>query len=147
MKSVKEELSNKKFKRMRCVASELLLYLRSVDLLKENYNDDYYLKKIELFLKESVSKEECVEKKRRGRPRKNKKMSSSSINESKESGNDLIASLVAEAEKSKEEESINVKKITINSVMYLISNCDDIYDFDTHEHIGIYKNENLDLFN
>ena len=125
---------------MRCVASELLLYLRSVDLLKENYNDDYYLKKIELFLKESVSKEDCVEKKRRGRPRKNKKMISSSMSELNEGGGDLIASLVAEAEKSKEEEdSINVKKITINSVIYLISKCDDIYDFDTHEHIGIYK--------
>ena len=89
------------------------------------------------------------EKKRRGRPRKNKKIES---NEELVKGNDLIASLVAEvADKSTddddEEESINVKKITINSVMYLISHNDDIYDFDSHEHIGVFKNGVLDIFN
>ena len=87
--------------------------------------------------------------KKRGRPRKEKAVVSSS-----DRGDDLIASLVAEAQRSKQnkdsdkeltpelddnEEAIKVKKIEYEGHTYLISDKNIIFSFDDHEEIGFYK--------
>jgi len=98
--------------------------------------------------------DECIVKsaapKKRGRPRKEKAFVSSSSDR----GDDLIASLVAEAQRSKQnkdsdkpltpeldddEEAIKVKKMDYNGNTYLISSKNIIFSFDDHEEIGIYK--------
>jgi len=88
--------------------------------------------------------------KKRGRPRKEKTVVSSSSDR----GDDLIASLVAEAQRSKQnkdsdkeltpelddnEEAIKVKKIDYDGDTYLISDKNIIFSFDDHEEIGFYK--------
>jgi len=88
--------------------------------------------------------------KKRGRPRKEKTFVSSSSDR----GDDLIASLVAEAQRSKQnkdsdkqltpelddnEEAIKVKKIDYDGDTYLISDKNIIFSFDDHEEIGFYK--------
>ena len=88
--------------------------------------------------------------KKRGRPRKEKTFVSSSSDR----GDDLIASLVAEAQRSKQnkhsdkpltpelydsEEAIKVKKIEYDGDTYLISDKNIIFSFDDHEEIGFYK--------
>ena len=88
--------------------------------------------------------------KKRGRPRKEKAVVSSSSDR----GDDLIASLVAEAQRSKQnkasdkeltpelddsEEAIKVKKIDYDGDTYLISDKNIIFSFADHEEIGFYK--------
>jgi hypothetical protein len=95
--------------------------------------------------------------KKRGRPRKEKSVVSSTSDR----GDDLIASLVAEAQRSKQnkdsddgvlvpepvdtEEAITVKKMEYEGESYLISGTNVIFSFSDHEEIGIFKDGRIIL--
>ena len=95
--------------------------------------------------------------KKRGRPRKEKSVVSSTSDR----GDDLIASLVAEAQRSKQnkdsddgvlvpepvdtEEAITVKKMEYEGESYLISGTNVIFSFADHEEIGIFKDGRIIL--
>lgn len=95
--------------------------------------------------------------KKRGRPRKEKSVVSSTSDR----GDDLIASLVAEAQRSKQnkdsddgvlvpepvdtEEAITVKKMEYDGETYLISGTNVIFSFSDHEEIGIFKDGRIIL--
>ena len=75
----------------------------------------------------------------RGRPRKSK-MEKESLRV------DKISFLVSEEQQEEcRDESIKVKKEMINEKVYLISECADVYDFESHDLIGSYKNGELIL--
>jgi hypothetical protein len=78
-----------------------------------------------------------VEKKKRGRPRKEKEVCSNVR------GEELIASLIEEAqlEKREEEEETRVIRFKINGTEYLKSEDNVLYDNKSHEAVGIW-NEN-----
>ena len=95
--------------------------------------------------------------KKRGRPRKEKSVVSSTSDR----GDDLIASLVAEAQRSKQnkasdngvlvpepvdtEEAITVKKMEYDGETYLISGTNVIFSFSDHEEIGMFKDGRIIL--
>ena len=95
--------------------------------------------------------------KKRGRPRKEKSVVSSTSDR----GDDLIASLVAEAQRSKQnkdsddgvlvpepvdtEEAITVKKMEYEGESYLISGTNVIFSFSDHDEIGIFKDGRIIL--
>ena len=115
--------------------SELLIYLKE-DL--GYLRSDVEISDLISELKRSYFK--CDESRGRGRPRKMKSKSSVGSNE------DKIGELLSQvAEEEEEEESIKVKKLTINSITYLISEKNEIFDFESHELIGSYNNETLIL--
>ena len=118
---------------MKCVLSELLNYLKE-DL--GYIRSDVEVSDMIIELKSSYFK--CDELRGRGRPRKTKLLSSVVSNE------DKIGKLLSQVEES-EEESIKVKKLIINSITYLISEKNEIYDFESHDLIGSYINETLIL--
>ena len=94
--------------------------------------------------------------KKRGRPRKIKTITSCVADD------DIIAQLIAESrrsdtssidcvdheedvvdtdEENEEEQEIEVQKIILNNVTYLIDDNDNIYDFETHDELGTYDNK------
>lgn len=96
---------------------------------------------------------EAQEKKKRGRPRKEKKIVSCT-------GDDIIGELIAQAKRNQEDaglsdtedelmveeyddsnasdEEIEVKKIMINDKLYLIDDNNLVYDVESHDEIGTY---------
>jgi hypothetical protein len=89
--------------------------------------------------KNECSKSEKSEPKKRGRPRKEKCVVST-----ENASDDLIASLVRNAQEVEEEEEvINVKRQEVDGKMYLISSTNIVFDINTEDEIGIYdKAEN-----
>ena len=88
------------------------------------------------------------EPKKRGRRRKVKRVVSSVGDD------DIIQHLMAECERnsietdeedSEEEQEIEVRKIIIHDVTYLIDENDTIYDMDTHEELGVYDKNTLQI--
>lgn len=82
-------------------------------------------------------KDEKSEPKKRGRPRKEKQIVSTANN-----SDDLIASLVKDAQASKEEEEeeevINVKRREIDGITYLVSSNNIVFDINTEDEIGTF---------
>ena len=78
----------------------------------------------------------------RGRPRKEVEESSVLHDKSER----RIETLVAEAAKECEEESIEVKRINIEGKNYLISKTKMLYCPESHEEIGSYLNNDLVLY-
>jgi len=70
------------------------------------------------------------EKKRRGRPRKEKEVSSNVR------GEELIASLMESELEGESETEIDVRRIKINGKEYLISEEGVLYDKESHEEVG-----------
>ena len=95
--------------------------------------------------------EECSEKKKRGRPRKEKEVVSNRV------GEDLIASLlteqvntkeevviikdVEEEEEEEEEEETKVIKVELCGKMYLRTEGNMLYDCDSHDAVGMWNEE------
>ena len=87
-----------------------------------------------------IVKKEC--KRGRGRPRK--EVEESSVLHDKMERR--IETLVAEAAKECEEESIEVKRINIEGKNYLISKTKELYCPESHEEIGSYLNNELFIY-
>lgn len=94
------------------------------------------------------------EKKKRGRPKKEKSVSCESA------GEDLIASLIQESQSPKEEkkeeeliaeslsddeEEESVVKFEVNGKTYLKSEDDVLYDLESHEAVGIWNEETNEI--
>jgi hypothetical protein len=93
--------------------------------------------------------EECSEKKKRGRPRKEKEVVSNRV------GEDLIASLLTEQVNTKEEvviikdvekeeeeeEETKVIKVELCGKMYLRTEGNMLYDCDSHDAVGMWNEE------
>ena len=88
--------------------------------------------------KNESSKSEKSEPKKRGRPRKEKCVVST-----ENASDDLIASLVRNAQEIEEEEEevINVKRQEIDGKMYLISSTNVVYDINTEDEIGTFDEQ------
>lgn len=81
-------------------------------------------------------------KKKRGRPRKEKKIVSVTGDDligmliSQNSRNDEVEEDIENSDEDSEAEEINVVKFINNDVLYLIDDNDNIYDVDSHEPVG-----------
>lgn len=111
-----------------------------LDLIKEIGDCGVYKEGVDVkALYEKLKTKYDVEVNRgRGRPRKSK-MEKESLRV------DKISFLVSEEQQECRDESIKVKKEVINEKVYLISECADVYDFESHDLIGSYKNGELIL--
>ena len=85
-------------------------------------------------MEKEMEKEMLPEKKKRGRPRKEKEVCSNGR------GDELIASLLESVEEVEEEET-KVIRFNINGKEYLKSEDNVLYDNKTHEAVGIWNNE------
>jgi len=121
----------------------VVMKVRLEDLIKEIGNCGVYKEGVnELNLYEVLKRKYEIiygsECRGRGRPRKSK-VEKVIV--------DKMSFLVSEQQKEESiEESIKVKKEIIYEKVYLISESDDIYDFESHEHIGMKKNGKVVLF-
>ena len=94
------------------------------------YNEG--VKEEELYEELKKKYEKVNEVRSRGRPRKMKIEREVGVL-------DKISKLLCECQK-EEEESIKVKREVINDEVYLVSECGDVYDVISQDHIGSYKN-------
>jgi len=121
---------------------------------KDTSADDTASEKSDVETSASVAPISSSEKKKRGRPKKEKEIISNTA------GEDLIASLMKDAactiepaelepelEEEEEEEETSVIKFEINGTTYLKSDDHVLYDMDSHEGIGIWNEETKEIEN
>ena len=94
---------------------------------------------------------ECSEKKKRGRPKKEKEVVSNTV------GDDLIASLLTsqtnveeneqecEVSKEEEEEETQVVKFEFNGKCYLKSEDNILFDIESHDAVGLWNDETNEI--
>ena len=90
--------------------------------------------------KKNVEKENKVEKKTRGRPKKEKETVVGNV------GEDLIASLIEDSVECEEEceEECEVTKQEYNGRMYLKTESNVLYDIESHDYVGVWNGESID---